>query len=298
MLYPLATLPPNKDIDPWVEAMEGLAVPARRNVLRHQFVPPMRPYLYKYFSSNQPYSTRNLRDVIVGSVLRLNSPCSFNDPFELSAHFVMRATEEQKLARYESLVRQQAPHLGWRAREPSVRWLMAATENDLNPTWQRSLAKVRESSGVYCFAGSDQNRLMWGHYASNHKGLCLQFDRAQDVRVLSHAFRVDYVSKLPEIDWVADFHKGITGMLFSKDPCWRYERESRILSLDQAGRYLPFQPQAISRLVFGCRAERAFVDYVEGLVAERIKAGLPPLAVYAAEQHPTKYRLRMMRCNN
>jgi hypothetical protein len=294
MEYPLAMLPPNKDLDPWVETMEHLSLRARRHVL-YRFTPPMPLFLYRYFSSNQQYSLQNLRAVIVGSVFRLNSPSDFNDPFEIAAHFVMTATEDEKLTRYESLARQQAPHLGWRAIQARIQELMAGTAEFFTPTWQQSLRNMRDSMGVYCFAGSAKNRLMWGHYASNHKGVCLQFERVSDIRILSHAFRVSYVSDLPVLNWIVGFHEGIGKMLFSKDPCWEYEQESRILINDQAGRYLGFAPQALRRLIFGCRVDSSFVEAVESLLSERTVAGFPPVEVYAAKRHPTQYRLVVTR---
>ena len=93
--YPLAILPPNREIDPWVATMLSVDLGTRRHVLKRFKPTPMPPFLYKYFSSNGPYSHRNLRDVIVGSVLRLNPPSGFNDPFEMRAHFVMTGTEEE-----------------------------------------------------------------------------------------------------------------------------------------------------------------------------------------------------------
>jgi hypothetical protein len=79
MTYPLAVLPPSGDIDPRVGQMERLTVRARWHVL-HGFTPQMPLFLYKYFASIQPYSLQNLRDVIVGSMLQLNSPSDFKDP--------------------------------------------------------------------------------------------------------------------------------------------------------------------------------------------------------------------------
>ena len=267
---------------------------ARRHVL-HGFRPPMPLFLYKYFASNQPYSLQNLRDVIVGSVLRLNSPSDFNDPFELAANFVMTATEDQKLTRYESLVREQAPHLGWRAVQARIKELMAANDKFFAPTWQRSLKKIRDAAGVYCFAGSGKNRLMWGHYASNHQGVCLQFERVLDLRVFSQAVRVRYTLDLPVLNWIVSFHEDIGKMLFSKDPCWEYEQESRILVIDQATRYLPFEPRALRRLILGCRVQTSLVAAIENMLTERAVAGFPPVEIYAAKQHPTQYRLMVTR---
>ena len=68
--------------------------------------------------------------------------------------------------------------------------MLAVTDDSHTPTWQQSLQKMRNITGIYCFAGSAKNRLMWGHYASNHKGVCLQFERVHDIATFAHAFQV------------------------------------------------------------------------------------------------------------
>jgi hypothetical protein len=293
--YPLAVLPHNRELAPWLAQMQGLDLSARRQVLKRFKPTPMPPFLYKYLSSDREFSLRNVHDVLVRSILRLNFPNSFNDPFEMTAHFVMIATQEEKLARFESLAREQAPYLGWRAVQARVRELMAFTEECFMPRWQQSLKNVRESAGVCCFAGNAKNRLMWGHYASNHKGICLQFERVRDIHTLAHAFRVRYSANFPILNWIVEFHQDIGKMLFSKDPCWEYEQESRILIYEQGGRYLPLVPDALRKLIFGCRAEPAFVDTVMGMLAERDAAGYSPVEVYFARQHTKMYRLVVSR---
>jgi hypothetical protein len=289
--YPLAILPPNREIDPWVATMLSVDLRHRRHVLKRFKPTRMMPFLYKYFSSNSPYSHRNLRDVIVGSVLRLNPPSGFNDPFEMRAHFVVTATEDEKRTRFESLAREQAPHFGWRAVQARVEELMTGTEEYFNPIWQQSLKNIREEAGVYCFAGSGKSTLMWSHYAEDHKGVCLQFERVQDIAILSHALRVRYVPDLPVLNWVVGFHEGIGEMIFAKHPCWEYEQESRIMIYGQGGRYLRFAPQALRKLIFGCRAAPNLIEAVNGWLDERAELGHPPIDVYFARPHPTRYRL-------
>lgn len=292
--YPLATLPLNRTLDPWFEKMRHLDVRSRRHVL-HRFNPPMSWFLYKYCSSDRPYSFQNLRDVLVGSVLRLNSPSTFNDPFEMAAHFTVKATDRQKFARFEALVRQQMPHIGWRAIQAAVQKLVDTSEDGLRPMLDKSLQGVRDTAGIYCFSGEPRSTLMWSHYASDHKGACLIFERAQDAHTLCHAFRVRHTRKLPQLNWVRSFQKDIMRMLFAKHPAWRYEKESRIMINGEAGRYLPFAPQALHGIIFGCRAEPKFIETVEGSLRERAAAGHPPIRVYRATTHPREYRLVVTR---
>ena len=146
--------------------------------------------------------------------------------------------------------------------------------SQITPALVRSFDGVRDAAGIYSFAGDARNTLMWSHYASVHKGVCLMFDRAQDIATLSHALRVKYVQNLPVLNWIRSFHKDISKMLSSKHPAWRYERESRIMINFQAERYLPFEPQALRGLIFGCRAEPDFIDAVEQILAERVASTL------------------------
>ena len=252
-------------------------------------------FLYKYFSSDGSHSHENLRGAIVESVLRLNSPTGFNDPFEFAAHFVMEATDDEKRARFEALARRHAPHMGSRAVEARIQELMSQNVEYFSTGWQQSISKIRDEAGVYCFAGSAKNLLMWSHYASNHKGLCLQFERALDVGVLSHAVSAEYKAELPILNWFLNFESDIGAMLFRKHPCWQYERESRLLINEAAGQYLRFAPEALRSVVIGCKAKPDFVDSLNGWLVERANAGHPLPHVYTTHRHPRKYRLVLTR---
>src|SRR5258708_24140892 len=141
--YPLAALPPNAKIDPWVNNMLRIHPIYRRRVLKTKFTPPMSCSLYKYLPVGRPPSVANLTDVLVKSLLRLSSPSTFNDPFELAAHFSLRSTERQRLARYESLAREQEPNRGWRAIQAMVQSLMSTPESQLTPRLVKSLGAIR-----------------------------------------------------------------------------------------------------------------------------------------------------------
>jgi hypothetical protein len=293
--YPLAALPFNEALDPWIRAMLGIHPLARRQVMKRKFTPPMAWLLYKYLPAGREHSLTNLHDILVRSLLRLSSPSQFNDPFEMAAHFSLKSTEAQRLARFESLAREQEPLRGWGFIRAWTQSLMSTPESQLAPVLAQSLSRIRDAAGIYSFAGDARNTLTWSHYASDHKGVCLIFDRAHDIATLSHAFRVKYVRNLPVLNWIRSFHKDISKMLFAKHPAWRYEHESRIMINDQAGRYLPFAPRALRGLIFGCRAEPQFMNAVERILSDRAASAHPPVHVYFAQTHPTKYRLVIKR---
>jgi hypothetical protein len=147
---------------------------------------------------------------------------------------------------------------------------MATPDSEIMPVWQNSLERTRNAMGVCCFAGSGNNTLMSSHYASDHKGICLQFDRALDLPTFSHAIHVEYEPALPAINFIVELKKDIDAILARKHPCWRYEAESRIIIDGQPGRYLQFRPEALSRLIYGCRAEYGLHETIERLLRQRL----------------------------
>jgi len=45
---------------------------------------------------------------------------------------------------------------------------------------------------------------MWSHYATNHEGLCFQFELARDIETFSKALPVNYNDDYPVVNWIKD----------------------------------------------------------------------------------------------
>jgi hypothetical protein len=248
-------------------------------------------FLYKYRGFSGKYDEQNLRDMIVYSVLRLSAHSTFNDPYEMFVQIVLHSTREQRLHRFTQLSAAQAPGAPPDRRAEMVRVLMETSDSEHVERCQNSVAGIRERSGVFCFAGDPRSVLMWSHYAENHHGVCLQFERLKDFPTLGHAVRVKYREDLPTVNWIVGFPGDIEHMLLAKHPSWNYEKERRITSIDNANRYLQLRPDALTGIIFGCRIEKPQIELIDKLLAERKSLGAPPVRTYLATQHKTKYRL-------
>jgi len=107
---------------------------------------------------------------------------------------------------------------------------------------------VRSSVGVLCFASKNDNLLMWAHYANNHSGICIEFDRTadffngkyknatelmgekikdryQNIGVIRH---VEYQIERPTYIEPSKLEYD-TESWFIKSPEWKYEEEQRLL---------------------------------------------------------------------
>ena len=248
-------------------------------------------FLYKYRGFSGEHDEQNLREMIVYSVLRLTAPATFNDPFEMFVHLVVEGSREQRQRRFSEMAAQQAPNTSPDQRADMVRLLMETPDLEHSARCQESIGKIKTGSGVFCFAGDPRSVLMWSHYAENHRGVCLQFERMKDFITLGHAVRVDYREELPVVNWIVDFHAHAKHILLAKHPSWEYEEERRITSVDNANRHLQLRPDALTGVIFGCRIQRARMEFIDALLDERKALGAPPVKTYLATQHKTKYRL-------
>lgn len=91
--------------------------------------------------------------------------------------------------------------------------------------------ELKGNIGVVCLSRKNDSRLMWGHYADKHKGMCLEFE------IVSSAvyYPVEY-SDIPPM--VMSGRQGFwppvafSELLTVKHTDWRYESEVRLFSLE------------------------------------------------------------------
>jgi hypothetical protein len=303
--YPLATLKHVEEVDPVL--IGGMELPYfwRRVALWRRKERSPR-FLYKFKALRRPHtrqegespftaeSIEHLRVIIVRSLLRLSSPDDFNDPFEMSAHWVIEGTTKERVERFTALMKEQMPRANFKERERAVLKLMETPAADLLPIVRGSYTRQRHTFGICCFAGRDPaNVLMWSHYADEHRGICLQFELAKDLLVLMRAISVDYIDEYPTLNWIhpSEVHDGIGSTFTRKHTRWKYEGEHRILLEGQARTYLKFDPSALTGIIFGCRADEEVKGCVGSLLEERAGRGMPPVELYYARQNTQRYEL-------
>lgn len=142
-------------------------------------------YFYKYMPFNDHDDRVNwIKEIITCGTIFVPSADSLNDPFEQCLSSESDSTESLSGIEKLKII------LQWQARQKSVGVLSVSTD------WS--------------------NLLMWAHYASSHKGICIEFLNNGD------SFQpVEYVSSFPtESD---DF-------FLVKSKHWEYEKEYRFVT--------------------------------------------------------------------
>ena len=173
------------------------------------------------------------KQIVTEGKLYLASPRDFEDVFdcnipekfpegkrELNNLFLNKAKNEHPLwSRQEK--REYARY--WSKRSPLA-----------NPTLKnKTLEYIRQedydSFGILSMTEDCNNDEMWQKYANEHKGFCVGLDAAQLENHTSGSGRINYVEKLPILDFANDSIKTkvLTNILYKEDK-WSFEKEYRL----------------------------------------------------------------------
>lgn len=192
--------------------------------------------------------------------MSLSSPSTFNDPFD--CHMAFPGASRQDLA-----------------------------------TRSRDIVDTIWRAGS--LAESPYNRLMWSHYADNHRGLCIEYDfSAFDPFSAGVIFApVIYSPKRPQVpekllnDVATDQldrqdYRFLTSTLFTKDSVWQYESEWRIVKGVYVGTqasslHIEFEMPPISAVYFGAATDNSCKGQVAKKELQELcsQAGIPTFSM-------------------
>ena len=136
---------------------------------------------------------------------------------------------------------------------------------------------VRASLAVLCFTSKADNILMWSHYANNHEGICIEFDKNADF--FNGQFNITNISEkndpnigvLREVEYTIDRPcyaspielENDTASWFVKAKDWAYEEEQRLLLPIDNSQMMPINdkknpfyninPNIIRSIILGCK---------------------------------------------
>lgn len=258
--------------------------------------------LYKYRAVT-PYTVPMLER----SAIWAAQPASFNDPFDCKASVLADITEMERehqeifLADFTAALRQGLREFGrpfgfsrtkqkellkridgansfddaYRVFERAhatipIRWPLLGPR-DFIAAVERRLNEV----GVVALAGRVDSMLMWTHYADNHRGFCLGFDRTVGTSLADNqrCRPVKYVSEFPSLNVralnvtrsvrlrdvgmneasveVDAGEANVNAVIYSKAIEWSYEQEWRFV-VETGDREIPY-PAPLKEVVFGLR---------------------------------------------
>lgn len=215
--------------------------------------------LYKYKPINQ-----FTLDIIANDRIFFPLPDSFNDPFDTKCSF------NKSLAKIQSTGLSKLAKV-FPGENPSE--MMAFTNKDMTVEINNFNTRLK-GFGILSLAEGAKDMLMWSHYAADHKGLCIEFERTESNYLgdKTKTKKVNYTKSYPSLSAKAllnkkDISNSLMRVLYTKSECWAYEKEWRMF-MAQGNKVYPI-PGKIKSITFGVRASDMDIDIVKKLIVGR-----------------------------
>jgi hypothetical protein len=265
----------------------------RRLQIRRTGIPR---HLYKYRSipvASDIIERKRLELLLLENGLWLATPDTFNDPFDGKAAYEVKqrgAELREALERWHRRVARE----GSQAARKWVNSEDVADPSRLERRYAETNNHLRKNIGVCSLSTDPANLLMWAHYASDHRGLCAQLRSANDPAMLL-AHEMEYSGDYPVLSNMFDppTERDAILPILRKSKDWEYEKEWRIVGLDEPNQIRTFHPQALSGVILGIRTTSEDRDYIGKLMQERERRyGCRP-QVFQAVPGGRTYSIRM-----
>ena len=252
--------------------------------------------LYKY-KDLSPGGIDHVEDMLRNNQLWYSSPLHFNDPFDCRCVFDIRNTRDEIVLRKAAfLTRQNGKTLADALAEADEGIPSEQQELELWQTQQIDVYSRRAAnSGILCLTPVCDNFIMWTHYAKNHTGICIQFrvrdgSEKEHLKFIADAQPVEYADRCPLINVVRDGTVEMVRKAFlTKSTPFRYEREWRIIQMDQGTGLKPIPEGIIGAVILGCQINAADRERVINACAEYNG----DVEIVKATLDPETYGLRM-----
>lgn len=234
---------------------------------------PIALYKYKDLSGD---GIGHVEDMLGNNQLWYSSPLNFNDPFDCRCVFNIRNTREELVFRKAAFL---VKHNGMTLADA-----LAQADGDI-PTGPQEVEQWQEqqiegpsrqaaNTSILCLTPVCDDFTMWTHYAKNHTGICIQF-RVRDVSEEEHlnfiaaAHAIEYADRCPMINIVRDETVDIVRKAFlTKSTPFRYEREWRIVRMNQSPGLKSIPKGIVDAVILGCQIDPAVRERVVNACAK------------------------------
>lgn len=184
--------------------------------------------LFKYQGFVTEHSLKNLEN----GLIHLRSPDEFNDPYDSS--FAINVNElgfKFPKINIEN-IKDKFSKNDLKLLEQLISGTKPISIRKFNENWKQKTLKIA------CFSESNDNLLMWSHYANHHKGYCLEynFNKLENMDLLKRVISpIKYDNNLFNVTNFFTNDDSIMRMLWGfypsliKSKDWEYEREWRLI---------------------------------------------------------------------
>jgi hypothetical protein len=233
-----------------------------------------------------------------GGQVWLAPPAELNDPFECCPWFTYQGTEEEIFELIVTGFRKQNPQATYKQALAVATEIHRERRHCAPGFWESMTAQVirdlRSTIGLYCLGERPDSILMWSHYASDHKGYCLEFEANDRTVVIGEAQKVQYSEAYPHVEFFKTPNlEQVDRIFLTKHSGWAYEREWRIVDFQRGPGLREYPAQLLKTVIFGLRMPDTDKDQIRSWVARRGH----PVKFCRAVQNDRKFAIEIQEIN-
>ena len=248
--------------------------------------------LFRYFSPKAS-------DIFLDQKLWFSAAKDFNDIFEVAPRYDKLLTEQlERRLKIEYAFLPPSVQTDWptyrKAMAPFARRLLEESFEIYPERCQRNFS---ERFGIICFCENADSLLMWGHYASCHKGFVVEFDPQHSMFSPNEFGKMEYSDTRPFIE-----EREYSKLLLTKSPEWSYEVEHRLIkplsglpiATRRDGRELRFMHlpmEAVKAVYLGCRMPAEAPDALREILNSLKSPPTQHIKPFLMRRHPANYAL-------
>ena len=217
-------------------------------------------FIYKYRKIDS-----NLYRTLVLSEIYFAPPTSFNDPFDSNIVPIPTVTRGD----VEDYCSKIFPNLVGQKFQDTVDETLKRAPQIISKSFRTDLSEMRKRLSICCFSQIHNSSLMFSHYADGHRGVCLEF------KVSQHDFYdsinpVQYPQDYPSlpffrhVPWAA-----IEAQFLNKQREWAYEKEWRIIRVDEPVGFIKFPPDFLTSIIFGLETSDSDIEVIREIIKFR-----------------------------
>ena len=232
-------------------------------------------HLYKYL----PDRLDRIGDILVHNRIYFPSPVDFNDPFDCARGIRFPASQTKQ---DEDNWKKYFLHLANGVKDIAEKGFLEGKHKnalfiaECEDEIETVITTYGKEQGISCFSGSHGSVSMWAQYASNHRGVVIEFDTEmlKDDQGKVKSFPVEYIDTYPSLSEYLEAIQSADPLDFPKlffcrkSKEWEREQEWRLFT-SPSNKFIDLPPLAITRIVFGYRMPAITKGLIEEWVNNR-----------------------------
>lgn len=215
------------------------------------------PYIFRYRPNND-FTLDELED----NYIYFSDIDSLNDPFDSNPKLI-RLTENKE--EWENFHRLMSNNIKEELTQSYFQ--RNFTSENLEKFVQENIERFIKRFGIACFSINPINLPLWGNYAGNYKGVCLQFNADLDTDFFSGLRIVQYENNLTQKEFKPFSNENdIIDLFYRKQENWHYEFEVRLIKNFQGK--AQFKKEALRNVIFGYNTDIEYIEKASGIIKQ------------------------------